>query len=193
MTDITDRLTDAMARFDAIHTAPDLLRRIEAAVDADERRRKRLRRWIAVFTTVAVAVIAFVTWTLERGVDMDWWILELVTTAVLFALAFVLGPFIRKYGKSYVADVFAASPGTGKSFVVLTDVAYYLIFSAYILLTTSFQQRTAWGIFGNVTAEQVQDEVARIGGILLIIGVLHAINLVVLPIVGRLLAPYRSR
>jgi len=186
MTDLERRLAEAMDNVRTVPPAPDLLDRIETAVEADERRRRRLRQIIAWVTTTVVALIALITWTLERGVVMDWWILEVVTTAVLFALAFLLGPFIRKYGKSYVADVFADSPGTGRSFVVLTDVAYYLIFSAYILLTSSFQQKTAWGIFGRVTAEQVQHEVARIGGILAIIGVLHAINLLVLPLVGRL-------
>jgi hypothetical protein len=186
MTDLERRLADAMESVRTAPPTPDLLDRIESAVEEDERRRRRLRRGIAWVTTGVVALIALITWILERGVDMDWWILEVVTTAILFALAFLLGPFIRRYGKSYVADVFSDNPGTGRSFIVLTDVAYYLIFSAYILLTTSFQQKTAWGIFGRVTAEQMQHEVARVGGILAIIGVLHAINLLVLPLVGRL-------
>jgi hypothetical protein len=191
MTDIERRLKKAFSGFDTMPESPDLLTRIESAVEADEKRRKRLRRIIGVITTAVVVVIALITWMLQGGIDMDWWILEVLTTSVLFALAFLLGPFIRKYGKSYVADVFAHSPGTGRSFVVLTDVAYYLIFSAYILLTTSFQQKTAWGIFGRVTAEQMQHEVARIGGILAIIGILHAINLLVLPLVGRLFRSQR--
>jgi hypothetical protein len=186
MTDMEHRLRDAFAGFDGVTETPDLLDRIEAAVEADERRRIRLRRLMAGISAGVVGVIALVTWMLQGGIDMEWWILEVITTGVLFALAFVLGPFIRKYGKGYVADVFAASPRTGKSFVVLTDVAYYLIFSAYILLTVSFQQSTAWGVFGDVTARQVKHEVMRIGGILGIIGVLHAINLIVLPLVGRL-------
>ena len=36
-------------------------------------------------------------------------------------------------------------------------------------------------------AEQVQHNIIRIGGILLIIGLLHGTNLLVLPIIGRLL------
>ena len=59
---------------------------------------------------------------------MDWWILELLWFAVMVGLALWLGPFIRRFGKSYAADVFRANPRTGKSFIVLMDVAYYLIF-----------------------------------------------------------------
>ncbi len=186
MTMLENRLRDAFARYEEVQVTPDLLERIEGAVEADERRRTALRRIMAAAALVAVIAIGSTLWILQGGVEMDWWILELITTVVLFAIAFFLGPFIRKYGKNYVADVFRANPRTGKSFIVLTDVAYYLIFFAYILLTSRFEQATAWGIFGDVTAQQVQHEAARVGGILAIIGVLHGLNLVVLPIVGRL-------
>ena len=68
---------------------------------------------------------------------------------------------------------------------MLTDVAYYLIFTAYILFTTKFDPPTDWE--STVTAPQVQYGLARVGGILLIIGVLHGVNLLILPIIGRLL------
>ncbi len=103
----------------------------------------------------------------------------------LIAIAVILGPFIKRFGRSYAAEVFRSNPTTGKSFIVLTDVAYYLIFSAYILFTAQFDPPRDWG--DTVTAGQVQYGLARIGGILLIIGVLHGINLLILPIIGRLL------
>ena len=59
---------------------------------------------------------------------MDWWILELFANALLVGVALWLGPLIKRFGKSYAADVFRANPRTGKSFIVLTDIAYYLIF-----------------------------------------------------------------
>jgi hypothetical protein len=186
MNTLENRLRDTFSRFEVVQEAPDLLHRIERAVDADEKRRTMLRRFTAIASGAAVVGIGLTLWALQGGIEMGWWILELITTVVLFAVALMLGPFIRRYGKSYVADVFRANPRTGKSFIVLSDVAYYLIFVAYILLTARFEQSTAWGIFGNVTAEQMQHEAARLGGILAIIGTLHAINLIVLPIVGRL-------
>ena len=81
--------------------------------------------------------------------------------------------------------MFRANPRTGKSFIMLTDVAYYLIFFAYILFTVSFEPRDGWG--ETVTAAQLQFETARVAGILLIIGVLHGVNLLALPVMGRLL------
>lgn len=50
---------------------------------------------------------------------MDWWILELITVGALIAALLVLGPLIKRYGRSYAADVFRANPRTGKSYIVL--------------------------------------------------------------------------
>ncbi len=116
---------------------------------------------------------------------MDWWTLEIITFAVLVAIALLLGPFIKRFGRSYAADVFRSNPSTGKSFIVLTDVAYYLIFAAYILFTVRVERPTDWS--ATVGAEQVQHSIVRVGGILLIIGLLHGANLLILPIIGRLL------
>ena len=118
---------------------------------------------------------------------MPWWVLELATTAVLIAIALWLGPFIKRFGRAYAADVFHDNPLTGKSYIVLTDVVYYLIFTAYIFFTVHFEPPEEWRSFvGNVTASQLQWEVMRVGGILLIIGILHGLNIVLMPVLGRL-------
>ncbi len=116
---------------------------------------------------------------------MNWWILEMLAFALLAAIALILGPFIKRFGRSYAADVFRSNPSTGKSFIVLTDFAYYLIFSAYILFTTTIDRPSDWPV--DVGAGQVQHTIVRIGGILLIVGLLHGVNLLVLPVIGRLL------
>ena len=54
---------------------------------------------------------------------------------MLVAIALWLGPFIKRFGRAYAADVFHDNPLTGKSYIVLTDIVYYLIFAAYILFT----------------------------------------------------------
>jgi hypothetical protein len=114
---------------------------------------------------------------------MDWWILELVTNLVLIAIALWLGPFIKRFGRAYAADVFHDNPLTGKSYIVLTDIVYYLIFTAYILFTVSFEPP---GRQLDITAGQLKLQTARVGGILLIIGVLHGLNIVLMPVLGRL-------
>jgi hypothetical protein len=116
---------------------------------------------------------------------MNWWVLELMTVGLLvFALA-VLGPLIKRFGRSYAADVFRANPRTGKSYIMLMDVAYYLIFTSYILFTTVFEQQDGWA--ATVNAEQMRFETVRVGGMLLIMGILHGANVLSLPIIGRLL------
>jgi len=117
---------------------------------------------------------------------MAWWVLELITTGVLIAVVLVLGPLIKRYGKSYAADVFVGSPRTGKSYLVLMDVAYYLIFGAFVLFTVTFDPPTNWG--DTVNAEQLKHESARLAGLLLLMGLLHGLNVITLPIIGRLLS-----
>ncbi len=121
---------------------------------------------------------------------MRWWMLELATAATLVAIAVLLGPFIRRFGRTYLAEVFRSNPTTGKSFIVLTDVAYYLIFFAYILFTSRFEPPPDWET--GITAGQLKVETARVGGILLIIGVLHGLNLMILAVIGRLLTLNRQ-
>ena len=75
---------------------------------------------------------------------MPWWILELATNVVLVAIALWLGPFIKRFGRAYAADVFHDNPLTGKSYIVLTDIVYYLIFTAYILLHDQLRRRQGW-------------------------------------------------
>jgi hypothetical protein len=189
MTRLEDRLRSAMhTGLDPIDPSPDLFARVEGAV-ADARSRRRFRWRVAAGIGAGVlAVVASVLLTsdLQGGrLVMDWWVLELITNAALIAIALLLGPFIKRFGKSYAADVFRANPGTGKSFIVLTDFAYYLIFIAYILFTISFEASGGWEQSAN--ANQLKDEVARLGGIVLIIGILHGVNLLALPVMGRLL------
>ena len=116
---------------------------------------------------------------------MEWWVLELITIGVMVTALTVLGPLIKRFGRSYAADVFRANPRTGKSYIVLMDFAYYLIFSAYILFTTVFERQQGW--LETVNAEQLRGETVRLGGMLLIMGILHGANVLSLPIVGRLL------
>jgi hypothetical protein len=186
---LEEQLRQALAAGAAgLDESPDLFSRVRLSIEEDRRlqtRRRRTAAAIACGIGALAAVVAAVTDVREGELLMDWWILELLSTAVLVGVALWLGPLIKRYGKSYAADVFRANPRTGKSFIVLTDFAYYLIFFSYILFTLSFEPKGAWA--GTVTAGQLQHETARLGGILLILGVLHGVNLLALPIMGRLL------
>ena len=182
---LRDALRDGALSFEQ---SPDLLTRVELSITDDQRLRVQHRAIAGVTCCIVAALAAIVvavTDTRQGSVLMDWWIIELITVALLVVIAFWLGPLIKRFGRSYAADVFRANPRTGKSFIMLTDVAYYLIFFSYILFTVSFEPKGSWA--DTVNAAQLQHETARLGGILLIIGVLHSANLLALPVMGRLL------
>jgi hypothetical protein len=183
------RLIEAFADArESVEENPDLFARVTRSLeDAQARRRYRwmLAGGIAAFV-IANAVLAVAFSNSDNGrFNMPWWVIEMITNIVLVALAIGLGPFIKRFGRSYAADVFRANPRTGKSYLVLTDVAYYLIFTSFVLFTVSFVEHDDWRLS---QGRQLKAEVARIGGILLIMGILHAANVVALPIIGRLLS-----
>lgn len=120
---------------------------------------------------------------------MRWWTLELITAGILIAIVVVVGPFIKRYGKSYAGDVFRANPRTGKSYLVLMDFAYYLIFGAYILFALRFSRDTGWG--ETVNGDHLQATAFRTGGLLILMGLLHGLNVLSLPVVGRLFSMNR--
>jgi hypothetical protein len=179
---LQDALVDARTHIDP---APDLFDRVQAGIAADRTRRRTRRRVVAAMSALITLAVAIAIVYRQGEPHMDWWILEIIAAVMLGTLALVLGPFIKRFGRSYAADVFRSNPSTGKSFIVLTDFAYYLIFTAYIAFTTTIVRPRDWT--ATVGAEQVQHNIIRLGGILLIIGVLHGVNLLVLPIIGRLL------
>jgi len=121
---------------------------------------------------------------------MEWWILELAVAIVMILIVVVLGPLIKRFGRGYAADVFRANPRTGKNYLVLMDIAYYLIFGAYILFTIQFAPDTGWS--DQVNSEQLEASVVRIGGMLLLMGLLHGINVLILPVIGRLFSLNRQ-
>lgn len=194
MSQVEQQLRDALAgQARQVSPAPDLLLRTLSAVESDRRSRRR-HRLVAV-TAVATALAALVSSVLTgvpfllpdvrliEGEVMTWWVLEAATTTLLVALALWLGPFIKRFGRAYAADVFHDNPMTGKSYLVLADIVYYLIFTAYILFTVRFERASGWSHVAG--ADQLQYEAARLGGILLVMGVLHGLNLVLMPVLGR--------
>lgn len=189
MTAVEQRLRDALFdEADALDESDDLFARVTLSIEDDRRLRRQRRRRIAVIGCMAGAVAAVVLGTTEQTkgeLVMDWWVLEVIWLAGMVFLALWLGPFIRRFGKSYAADIFRANPRTGKSFIVLMDVAYYLIFFAFILFTVQFEPSDDWG--ETVNAAQLRACAVRLGGILLIVGLLHGLNVLMLPIIGRIL------
>lgn len=185
---LEERLHAALtATTEQVHESPDLFARVVSSIEEDEHRRRWRWRWGRRLGAGVVALGAAATAASYRQgrFEMDWWILEIVTTIVLVALVLLLGPFIKRFGRGYAADVFRSNPGTGKSFIVLTDFAYYLVFTAYVLFTVQVSRPRTWS--ATVGAQQIRDELVKVGGMLLLMGLLHGVNLLILPVIGRLL------
>ena len=198
MSTLEERLHNALAEeAQSRPPSPDLFARVVGGIEQDRVHRRRVRRTIASWVVGVAATIASVVIFTPKdkdGLHMPWWILEVGTNLALLAIALWLGPFIKRFGRAYAADVFHDNPMTGKSYIVLTDVVYYLIFTAYILFSVHVSPQTDWknAISGKVTAEQVTFELGRLGGILLIIGILHGLNIVLMPVLGRLFSLNRT-
>jgi len=116
---------------------------------------------------------------------MPWWMLEVITAVILVAIIVVLGPLIKRFGRAYAGDVFRLNPRTGKSYLLLMDFAYYLIFGAYVLFVVQFTRAVGWT--ETVGGAQLQASTLRIGGLMILMGLLHGFNVLSLPVVGRLL------
>ncbi|MFO7548106.1 MAG: hypothetical protein R6X29_04435 [Acidimicrobiia bacterium] len=182
------QLHDALQAGAAVtEPAPDLFARVAGSI-AEDRRLRKLRVRVEVVVLLVVAAMVSALWGMSVTRDgrllMPWWALEIVVTMVLIGVALWLGPFIKRFGRAYAADVFRANPRTGKSYILLTDIVYYLIFISYIMFTSRFEPDTGWSHV--VGADQLQAAVFRLAGILLIIGVLHGLNIVIMPVLGRL-------
>ncbi len=194
MTHLEDRISRALGSSPTT-PSPDLFERVLDSIDADRRRRRTTvlvtAAGVGAVAVLTVAALALTPRT-NGALAMPWWILEVATTLVLVAIAVWLGPFIKRFGRAYAADVFHDNPLTGKSYIVLTDIVYYLIFAAYILMTANFAPVWTNELTGLVTAEQVQAAALRVGGILLVIGALHGLNIVLMPVLGRLFSLNRK-
>ncbi len=194
MSHIDERLGEAFgSRDESPPPSHDLFARVIADIDDDRRRRHHLRRAIAAACVVLFVAVLTVVVLIQRqrngAAPMPWWSLEILTTVVLIAIALWLGPFIKRFGRAYAADVFHDNPLTGKSYIVLTDIVYYLIFGSYILFTATLTPDPTWSELHPITGispEQVGLELRRVAGILLAIGILHGLNIVLMPVLGRL-------
>ncbi len=182
---VEQRLKDTLAAFDAVEPAPDLFRRVERSVADDLVRRRRIGRWVAgAVGAVSLAVLVVSSFTAVSSVGtaiVDTWALVSVETVLLIGVVLAFGPLIRRFGAVFVDDVFGdATEGVGVAFLRLLDVAYYLVFSGYVILTVPISDlggTRALGPMLEATAE-------RVAGLLLLMGVMHAVTITVLPLIG---------
>ena len=95
------------------------------------------------------AVLLLVTDRRNGEWTMDWWIFEVLVTARARrhrGPARAVHQALREGATPPRSS--GRTPAPGKSFIVLTDVAYYLIFTAYILFTAKFDPPSRLGRHG---------------------------------------------
>jgi len=185
---IEQKLADALRGADEYLPSPDLFAKVQRSIEEDAAHRSRTRRaamWAIGGVVVAIAWIAAFLDISDGAAQMPWWTLELLTAAILAAVVIVLGPVIRRFGAELTMDVFRSNRATSQRFLALLDIAYYLVFTSFILMTTSFSAQSEWG---DRLAAQLEHEVLRLGGLLLVMGILHALTIAALPVMGLVFA-----
>ena len=175
---------DALHAADDYEPSPDLFAKVQRSIDEDAAHRLRVRRAVTWLSAAVAAVLGYLALTVDvvdGSITMSFRALETLVTGVMIALVAVLGPAIRRFGETYEQAVFSAGPETGARVLRLLDIAYYLVFGAYILMTLVFDPKLE---FGGTLADWIRAEMVRLGGLLLIMGVLHVVLLLALPIAG---------
>lgn len=177
------RLRETLAVFDEVEPAPDLFRRVERSLADDLAWRRRLGRWVAaVVAGVALAILVvagFASRSTVGTVVVPGSAIAAVETIVLASIVVTFGPLIRRFGAVFVDDVFE-SVDIGHAFLRLLDVAYYLVFAGYVILTVPVTR-----LGGRYPLRELLDtSMDRIGGLLLLMGVMHAATITALPLIG---------
>ncbi len=179
-------LHETLHRADSYEVSPDLFARVRRSIEEDRAHRRRVRTTVAWTLAGLLSVTAYLVAlaeVIDGRVTWPWWALEALTTAILITLILVLGPLIRRFGRIFASSVFTAHPATAQHFLRVLDVAYYLVFTAFVLIETQVIPREEWlGTSGN--AVHLQWLAGRIGGMLLLMGLLHAVTIALLPVLG---------
>lgn len=181
------RITDALHAADDYEPSIDLFARLHRSIEEDRSHRRRVRRTVGLVTGGVVLLAAFLVAVAQRGPDgvvmVPKWSVQLVVVSVLIAILLTLGPVLRRLGSPLLEDVFHLNPPTGERFSRLLDIAYYLFFGGLIVSAIE-----TGGLAGRVQAssEEVWIATSRIAGFLLQLGVVHTVNLALLPVIGLL-------
>jgi len=184
---LESRLTTALHQTDGYQPSPDLFARVARSIEEDRKHRRRTR--VATFAVIGsmVGLITFLVAVSDRGPNgvLGWpkWSLQMVVLAILGAVLISLGPAIGRYGQPLLADVFHLGPATGERFARLLDIAYYVGFGGAILLSLDL---TAPGEVVLITNEGLSDPLSQIAVVLLLLGLSHTGNLLLIPVVGLL-------
>jgi len=181
------RLSAALHTVDDYQPSTDLWTRVLYSIEEDQAHRRRLRRTTLaiLFALVTVVIIGWLAMSpltyIDRNV-IDWRVLEIMETVVLLTLILTLGPAVRRFGRGYVHELFVTSPTTASHLLPLLDISYYLVFVSYVLASARFETPLSF-VNGHI-GQQVYEFLARVGGLLLAMGLLHSVTFMVLLLIA---------
>jgi multisubunit Na+/H+ antiporter MnhC subunit len=190
---LESRLTEALHQTDDFQPSVDLFARLTRSIAEDQEHQRRIRRGsaavVAGFTILATFLIALADHDPEGVLVLPKWSMQVVLFALLTSCLLVFGPAIRRLGQPYLADVFHMSPATGERFSRLLDIAYYLFFGGGIV--SSLDLTEAESLVS--ASESLTFGVEQVAVFLIVLGLAHVGNLLLLPIVGLLFASVTRR
>lgn len=179
---VEQRLLRAFERADRIEPSADLWNRVVHSIEEDRAHRRRVlvssgAVVVALATLIAVGAASLSSTGGGRHVPRS--TLEGLELAGLVLTVVTIGPAIRRFGRNYAGDLWPAGSAVPRSLIRLLDAAYYLVFAGYILMTIEFSPEHP-----ELLVAQIAEAAIRLGGLLLLMGVLHAATLVALPVVA---------
>ena len=88
-----------------------------------------------------------------------------------------------------------ATPTTATNrFLALSELAYYLIFGSFVVMTVKNEPDPSWVVDGALTPHLLQLSVATAGSLLLLVAPLEVLAVVAMPLIGLIhVAPHRQR
>lgn len=191
---LEQRIADALHAADDIQPSPDLFARLQRSIEEDRAHRRRVRIAIGLIVAGLAGIAWFLSAVAERSPEgvttVPKWSVQAVVTVVLITVLVTLGPTLRRLGSPLLENVFHLNPATGQRFARLLDIAYYLFFGG--LVVNSVDTR---GLAEHVGAssEEVWTGLAGTAGFLLQLGIVHTINLALLPVIGLLFTSLTRR
>jgi len=187
------RLSDALHRADVYQPSVDLFARLSRSIEEDKAHRRRMRTLALAVIGGLTVVMGFLIAVAERDASgalrMPKWSIQVVVLALLTACLLALGPAIRRLGQPYLADVFYMSPATGDRFARLLDIAYYLFFGGGILSSLDLTEADSL-VLGS---DGLMFATSQVALFLTLLGLAHAVNLLLLPVVGILFSSVTRR
>jgi hypothetical protein len=159
------------------------------SIEEDRAHRRRVRASVVVTSAVLVGLVTLGATAVRDGPFGSYVsrpVMEALELIGLVVVVVVMGPALRRFGRNYAHDLLPATERLTTTLLRLLDVAYYLVFAGYILLTTQFEfDLGAPGVpASRDLSQQLHEAAIRFGGLLLTMGVLHAVTLFVLPVVA---------